>query len=234
MSNPEARSAKAKQPRRSLFRRIVRGSIRLLAACGVLLGVGMVPVNNDFSETPDGIEIWVSSNDVHAEFVLPMNQATIDWNEFLPADDFPSALESTSHVSIGWGDRGFFLQTPTWNDLKFSTATNALLLPSKTCLHVTKRSVIRPSANKRSVRLSEAQYRKLAAWIQQAFRKDGAGNVIAISGEHYDGRDAFFESHGTYHAFNTCNSWVGRGLKEAEVRVGWMTPLPKSVFAWLP
>jgi len=194
----------------------------------------MVPVNNNFVSTPNGIQIGVSSNAVHAELVMPINEAGINWNDLLPADAFPSALETATHVTIGWGDRGFFLQTPTWNDLKLSTASNALLLPSETCLHVTKRHGIQSTPSERSVRLSPEQYRKLAKWIQRAFQKDKAGHVVAIAGEHYDYRDAFFEAHGTYHAFNTCNSWVGQGLQEAGVRVGWLTPLPKSVFAWLP
>jgi len=136
-------------------------------------------------------------------------------------------------VAIGWGDRGFFLETETWDGLRFSIAANALLLPSATCLHVTMKSGVMQTANCRSVRLSQSQYERLVQFVCDNFYRDSGGNVIPV-GTSYSSNDAFFESHGTYHVLNTCNSWVGRSLNVAGVRVGWMTSLPKTVFWYLP
>jgi uncharacterized protein (TIGR02117 family) len=67
-----------------------------------------------------------------------------------------------------------------------------------------------------------------------SFRRDEDGRFQLIDGAAYGSNDAFYEAHGAYHAFNTCNCWVGRGLKAAGVRTGWFTPLPKTVSLYLP
>jgi Protein of unknown function (DUF2459) len=59
------------------------------------------------------------------------------------------------------------------------------------------------------------------------------GRFLLIEGGAYGTDDAFYYAHGSYHAFNTCNCWVGRGLKAAGVRTGWFTPLPKTVSLYM-
>ena len=123
---------------------------------GVCL-IGLIPVNNEFSESPDGVEIFVTSNAVHAEIIVPVTNATFDWRLIFPAEEFPSDVTNATHVAIGWGDRGFFLQTPTWNDVTLSTAANAAFLPSSTCVHATMVSAVSHSENSRPVRGSFLQ-----------------------------------------------------------------------------
>jgi len=217
-----------------LVRRLFRLCLRLVLAFAAIILVGLIPVNNDFRPTPDGIEVFVTSNPVHAEIVMPIESAVIDWRNRFPATCFLEDTARATHVAIGWGDRGFFLKTPTWAELKFSVAANALFLPSETCLHVTMKSSVATGPNTRPVRISERQYARLAEYIEAAFQHNANGNAAQVIGEHYSRNDAFFEAHGTYHLLNTCNSWVGRGLKQTGVSVGWMTPLPKTVFWYLP
>jgi uncharacterized protein (TIGR02117 family) len=181
-----------------------------------------------------GIEILVTSNPVHADVILPIASAAVNWRDHFPAECFAGDTQSATHVAIGWGDRGFFLQTPTWNDLKMSTAANALFWPSPTCLHVTMKSSVTTNQNTRSVRISQQQYTELVEFVIDSFRTDRNGRMRRIESAGYSWNDAFFEAHGTYHCVNTCNSWVGRALRSAGVRTGWMTPLPKTVFLYLP
>ncbi len=240
MSEPEAESVSADpestQPGRlkKLFRRIVRVGSGVLLAFAIIILIGLIPMNNAFQESPDGIEIFVTSNPVHAEIVMPIESDIINWRDQFSPDCFPDDTNHATHVAIGWGDRGFFLKTPTWAELKVSVAANALFLPSDTCLHVTMKSSVTPSENTRAVRISEQQYELLVEYMKAAFRRDETGKVLQVTGEHYSWNDAFFEAHGTYHFLNTCNSWVGRALQKTGVRVGWLTPLPKTVFWYLP
>ena len=203
-------------------------------AYAFLIVIGLIPVNRDFVPTPDGIKIFVTSNAVHAELILPIKNFVINWNEQFPQSHFRQNVSAATHVAIGWGDKGFFLETETWDDLKLSTAANALWLPSSTCLHVTMKSVVARGSNCRMVSVSETQYQNLVASINNSFQRNELGQVIIVENQSYGGNDAFYESLGTYHMLNTCNSWVGRGLKEAGVCVGWMTSLPKTVFLYLP
>ena len=222
-------------------RRLIRTSRRIgkVLLAGVLfyvgaIVIGLIPVNNGFKPTADGIEIFVVSNPVHADVVLPIVTEVIDWREFFPTSLFPSDVSGATHVAIGWGDRGFFLETPTWDDLKASTAAHALLWPSSTCLHVdfvTKSGI---GSNHRSVSISTDQYTSLTKFIQTSFLRDAEGRPSLIEGVSYYDTDAFFEAHGTYHCFNTCNCWVGGALKAAGVRVPWFSPMPKTVFMYLP
>ena len=207
--------------------------VALLMLYFLIVAVGLIPVNNNFTPADDGVEIMIISNAVHSDIVMPLRNEHFDWwSEFSP-NHFAEDTSDATHVAVGWGDAGFYIETPTWNDLKFSTAANALLWPSESCLHayVIKDEHIRPHAQ--SIRISADQYQQLVEFIQSTFERDASGSTVTIDVA-YGRTDAFFESTGRYHALNTCNSWAGRGLKTAGVRVPWITPLPNTVSLYLP
>ena len=214
---------------------------RIVKAIGVsillyllIVLVGLIPVNNDFQPDPDGVLIHVTSNAVHADVIVPVSNSIVDWRQEFPAGVFSGPISAATHVAFGWGDKGFFIETPTWNDLKVSTAANALLIPSESCMHVVFTHVDSYGQEKRSVWISHSQYEKLVEYIRASFAADETGRRISIPDSAYGDRDAFFESLGRYHALNTCNSWVGRALAAAEVRVPMLTPMPKSPMLYLP
>ena len=109
--------------------------LAVLAYIAILL-IGLIPVNNDFVPAENGVTIYVISNAVHADIIVPCENEVFNWNEPFGTTDFVGDVTGESHVAIGWGDRGFFLETQTWDDFKLSTAVNALLVPSECCLHV--------------------------------------------------------------------------------------------------
>ena len=201
---------------------------------GLAVLLGLIPVNNGFESTPEGIEIFVVSNAVHADIVIPLSTSECNWADDFSPECFPSGQLDESHLAIGWGDKGFFIDTPTWADLKLSTASQALFWPSDTCLHVQACSPADLPVGARSVKLSSAQYQRLVEYIRRSFERDAAGRVIQIEHAHYGQADAFFEAHGIYHCFNTCNCWIGDALQEAGVRTGWFTPMPKTVYWYMP
>lgn len=194
--------------------------------------VGMIPVNNGFKTAEEGVTIYIFSGPVHSDFIVPVSNSTFDWRTQFPAANFKADTSRVSYISIGWGDRGFYLDTPTWADLKLSTASRAILMPSRTVLHVTFET---PTESKecRSVKISRSQYEKLVRFILESVKMDEDGRPKRI--DHAYGRyDAFYEASGDYHAFNTCNCWVGRGLRRAGVRTAFFTPLPRTVLWYLP
>lgn len=218
---------------RRLFGRVLRFTITATGIWVLVHLVGLVPVNNNFQNSPDGVEVVVVSNEVHADLVLPIKYGEIDWLDILGNVDVGGDIDNATHVAIGWGDKGFFIETETWSDLTLSTTANALLIPSDTCLHV---NFIRSkdTQNGKRLRLAPQQYEELVAFIETTFRLSAQGEPIQIADAAYGKTDAFFEAKGRYHCLNTCNSWVGRALKAAGVRVGIYTPLPKSVYLYLP
>ncbi len=204
----------------------------LLYALFVL--IGLIPVNNGFRPADDGVEIYVVSNPVHADLVLPIANEAMNWREQFPADCFQGNTNYATHIAVGWGDKGFFIETPTWADLRASTAVNALFLPSDTCMHVSLTTEKYLGENARKVVISKEQYQALIQFIETSFQKSSSGERIQIPDTAYGKSDAFFEAEGTYFCTNTCNSWIGQGMRSAEIRTPMFTPLPKTVFLYLP
>ena len=219
---------------RRWLRRIARtfGALILLYLLIVLFG--LIPVNNGFEPPEDGIEIFVRSTAVHADLVFPISSETIDWRGQFSEDCFRGKTDFATHISIGWGDKGFFLETETWADFRLSTAAKALFWPSNCCLHVEMTRSPEHDKDARSVRISAHQYVQLVNYVLSSFETDAQGNFMQIPGEAYRRNDAFFDAKGTYHCLNTCNSWAGAGMRKVGIRTPWLSPLPKTMFLYLP
>src|SRR5205807_1732756 len=43
--------------------------------------IGLIPVNNNFEPTPDGIEVLLVSSSIHCDFVLPIQTEVINWRD---------------------------------------------------------------------------------------------------------------------------------------------------------
>ncbi|QDU19086.1 TIGR02117 family protein [Urbifossiella limnaea] len=228
-------------PRRSLRGRVGRALLRggklFVAAVALYLLaalIGLIPVNNDFAPTADGVEVTVTSTEIHADLVLPLRNATMDWRPLLPAADFAGDTGRATRVAFGWGNKEFYVDTRTYADLKAGTVFRAMFWPSPTCVHVEMWDDDSRPAGARTVRLSHDQYRRLVDHVLGTFRRDAGGRFERIHPGAYGPTDAFYHAHGSYHAFNTCNCWVGRGLQAAGVRAGWFTPLPRTVSLYMP
>ncbi len=227
---------------RKCAKRLCYFLLAIIGIYGVAILIGMFPVNGEFAETENGIEIFVFSGAFHSDLILPIENSIVEWGGRFSTDDFKSPAPWATHMAFGWGDKDFYINTPSWTDLKLSTATHALLMPSDTVMHVTycSRPTVQDASNPdgdestRSVTISEEQYDRLVAFINKSFQQDSKGEIQPIAGKYYGSTDAFYKGAGTYHAFRTCNCWVGNGLQAAGIKTGWFTPLPKTVFYYLP
>jgi uncharacterized protein (TIGR02117 family) len=199
------------------------------------LGLAFIPVNAGFVDAADGVELFLVSNGVHVDFLVPVKSTVEDWSQKLPRKDFRGVDESFSGLLLGWGNRGFYLETPTWSDLKVSTALHAIFLPSASVVHaqyVDWHPV--GDAYSRKVRISESAYRDLCAYLEASFQKDANGKFLLIPNKGYGDADNFYEGVGSYHAFNTCNLWTNRGLKQIGVRTALWSPFAGGILRQLP
>jgi len=224
-----------KSIRTTIFRwgqRLLKWAFYGAVAFASVLLVGLIPVNNDFKPEKNGVTLYIVSNAVHADIIVPKTTGVVDWTAKFPPTMFSGDVAAETHVAFGWGDKGFFLETETWNDFKLSVAAKAILLPSSSCVHV---GFTRPQhySDSVSVTISEKQYQSLVDFIDQTFQRDQASQYIQIANRSYSDNDAFFEAKGRYHVLNTCNSWVGRALRSAGVKVPWLSPLPNSPTLYL-
>jgi len=191
--------------------------------------LGLIPANAQWTPPATGIEIFVRSNGIHTDFVVPARTTAADWTEFAP----PPArvvVAAASHVAFGWGEKGFYIDTPTWEDLTLATAANAVLLPSGTAVHVTY-YYGPPEESDRCCRLvvRKSEYRRLVDYLRRSFALDGDGKPLPIPGASYYDSDTFYEGVGSYHLFNTCNDWTNSGLKAMGVRAAMWAPFDHAI-----
>lgn len=205
-----------------------------LAYFTAALVLGLVPANPGWREPPEGegVTIFLRTNGVHTWITMPKVTAEMDWRPFAPPEHLGDPRYGwSSHVAIGYGNRNFYLETPTWGDLTLHNALSAGFGRGSSLLHVEHIHDPVPGANQRPIRLSSGQYRRLSRFIQASFRPGPDGRLVPLLGRGYAEWDMFYEARGTYNLFLTCNEWTGRALRAAGVRIGLWTPLEPSVMS---
>jgi uncharacterized protein (TIGR02117 family) len=211
------------------------GGVLTLYACFLLLG--FVPVNRDHQPPPEGerVRVFVRSNEIHTDLVLPAcdDASACDWRELFPPEHFRGDVRNHKYVAIGWGNRAFYIETPRWTDLRLSTAVRALF-PDQGVLHAEYLYDVAAGEHFHELQLSRDEYRQLTEFVRSSIGElDGEGYAKQASTKSYSSCDRFYTSTGSYHAFNTCNQWTGRGLKAAGQPTGIWTPLRPQVLCWL-
>lgn len=193
------------------------------------LALGAIPVNSSFVESPGGVSIYVRTNGVHAELILPTREAGVDWSIAHPPSDMRAVSKPLNWVAFGWGDRGFFASTPTWSDLHIATALSALSGTGPGAMHV--EYVNSPLSYKtQEIKVSRDQYLRLAAHIRSSFARDAAGQPLRANVPGYFAYDAFYEASLRYRPWFTCNDWVRSALTEAGVRAPMWSPFDIALF----
>lgn len=220
-------------------RRIARVGARGLLALAALpllyllaaLLLGAIPANASWRPAgADGVTIFLRTNGVHTWIVMPKVTPEMDWRPFAPGEHLADPHYGYGdHVAIGYGNRDFYLNTPTWADLDAGTAITAAAGFGPALVHVDHDHRPMPNDWQRPLRISRDQYRRLAAHIRGSFRLDDAGRTVPLLGRGYRGWDMFYESDGGYDLLLTCNEWTGRALRAAGIRTGLWTPFSQSI-----
>ena len=196
-----------------------------------------IPRNRDWRElapdNPAAVTIYVETNGVHTALVLPKYTPQKDWSETFPLRDLGNPARPYTHVSVSWGERRVFLETPTWADLSPLTVLHIVGVGGEGLLHVAH--YVRPAAadDIRPLRLSAAQYAVVIRRIEAMLPPDAIGEPR----RHYRGYgdyDAFYDARGRYTAANTCNQWTSDTLAAAGVKTGLWTPFAGGVMKWVP
>lgn len=198
-----------------------------------LILFGIFPVNAGWREAERGVKIFVNTNGVHTGIGMPIVNEVMDWRPYVPAEHLRTRLRA-DYIIVGYGHRDFYLNTPSWAELSLGTAANAALGLGPTLLHVDHVRAPGEGSEQRALTLSPAEYRRLVDYIRRRFRLDEAGRTVPVPGRGYTDFDAFYEAHGGYSAWLTCNEWTGRALRAAGVRTGMWTPVEQSVMWRLP
>ena len=208
----------------------------LLAPCAVYLlcalVLGAIPRNAEFTEAPSGVQVYVRTNGVHADLLVPTRHGAVDWRAEFPPAQLGASPTASDWIAFGWGDQRFMLETPTWSDLRVGTALAAISGRGPGAMHVEYLET--PLAYEATrVQLSNDQYARLVAYIRASFARDAADSVQKLDAPGYFGRDAFYQAVPRYSAVLTCNEWTRRSLEEAGVRTPAWSPFDAAIFAQL-
>ncbi|MCS6986997.1 MAG: DUF2459 domain-containing protein [Sphingomonadaceae bacterium] len=179
----------------------------------------LVPDNPGWRPAPRGVEIRLDHSPVHTWLVLPMAAAGHDWRTRIPVPD-----TRAPRLAFSWGERDFFLHTPSWAEVDWRRALRAVVGRRPSLVHV---EALGPEATGRPIRLSPQAYRRLAAWIEAEI---APGPPLPGYGPY----DLFLPGRSRYSGLRTCNQWIRDALAHAGVTVGLWTPLPQGLIWRFP
>jgi uncharacterized protein (TIGR02117 family) len=189
-----------------------------------------ITTNDDFVEEQDGVEVFLISNGVHADICLPLDSNTIFWSKYFDEKDFATLKNKAKFISFGWGDKGFFLDTPTWADLTAKTAIKALFIPSSAALHVSYLSDNpKLSETTKSFKINKAALKKMEQYIISYIQLKNNSPILIDCCRYPNVHDNFYEAKGKYHLFRTCNVWTNQVIKEAGVKTSIWSPFESSI-----
>lgn len=197
----------------------------------LLMGCTLIPRHASFRPTPDGVPIYVVSNGMHTDVVLPLREPRTgqDWLRRLGQPQWQARFGQYEYVAFGWGNERFYLESYEGKFPRAGTVLRALL-PGATLMHVEfYRHGLRPGPRVVPLRISVAQYQRLTHYVEQSFAPDPAGRWTLRNAAGYSPEDFFFYGRGRYHALRTCNDWTNQALSYAGIRAALKAPLAASV-----
>lgn len=205
------------------------GVVFLYIILGLL--IPYIPVNAEKTDEPKTIELYILTNGVHTDLVVPVKTKYVDWSEKLPFENTKGKQTDFNYISFGWGDKGFYLDTPTWAQLKPSTAFKAAFWLGESAMHCTYYKKMQLGDDCKKMMITEQQYQNLIKFIDDRFDKDVSGKYILIKTDAVYGKDdAFYDAKGSYNFTYTCNTWANNGLKAAGQKAALWTPTDFGIF----
>lgn len=197
---------------------------------GVIWCLSRMSVNEQTSDTKE-VSIYIMSNGVHTDLVLPVRNQDMDWSKEIPFTNTSANDSTATYIAFGWGDKGFYLETPSWGDLKFSTAFKALFGLSNSAIHTTYYHQLKEGRACKKIEISRENYKKIVAFVKSGFQKDAKGQMIHIpTNAVYGKNDAFYEAIGSYSFYYTCNTWTNDGLKAGNQKASRWTLFDAGIF----
>lgn len=182
----------------------------------------VIPVNSNAAKQGD-ITIYINSNGVHTDIVVPVKDNIKDWTTIIPFSHTKAKDSLVQYIAFGWGDRAFYLETPQWSDLKTSTAFNATFHLGTSAMHTRFYSELQEDEECIKLKISKSDYKKLITYIENSFAYSENKQVKWIANRSYNNNDAFYEAKGKYSLFYTCNTWANNALKAANQKAALWT-----------
>lgn len=171
-------------------------------------------VNENYIQTEDGFhQIYFIKQNWHTAIVFKTNE--LDSNLFIEFNSF----SEFNLIDIGWGDEEFY-QYPGFDS---GLAFKALFYATPSALRVEGLNLKESEYFNLSevvieLEITKDQLKSMCDFINRSFLLDHNNNSIILS-KQAEGKIIFYKATGSYHLFNTCNTWLANGLKEAGIQI---------------
>lgn len=188
------------------MKRLISALTWLLTA-GLLAACAATPPPQPVDHAPPTRAVHVVGDSWHTSIVIARSEIVA--TGLVPeAGDFPSA----AFVKFGWGDRVYYPARTK----SIGMTLNAALWPSPAVMHVAGLdrvpAPIPASQTVVRVALTEAGFQRLVRAIAGEFERPGGARAKPVSRGLYPDSH-FYDAHGGFHLFNTCNTWTARMLR---------------------
>ena len=213
---------------RKFLRRLVMAlaAIAMVVALGTLLPRPLFPVEAD--DALPTRRVLLLSNPIHTDIAIPIDAGVLARFSSLVRSGIQADLPQARYLVFGWGGREFYLNTPTWSELKAGPLIKGLTL-DRSVMHVDVNGAIDEDLPfVTAFDLTEAEFGRMLDFIALSFEQ-GPDGPIKIPDFAYGQYDGFFEANGGFTALLGCNTWTARALREAGLRTGWWNPLPQTL-----
>lgn len=201
---------------KKLFKWVLYLLIPIIAYLIIALTLSAITINRTEKNIDNPKTVYLNTNGVHLNIILPISEIDTQLLDGLVYN------KDEKYFSFGWGDKNFYINTPTWADLTFKNAFKALFLKTPTLMHVTRYK--KTYSDWIPIRISEIELTKLNNYILKSFKTDDSGNKILLEGVNYSDFDAFYKAKGSYSALKTSNTWVNSAFKESGLKSSFWTP----------
>lgn len=183
------------------------------------------------SDTKEEIPIYILTNGVHTDIVVPTRSELKDWSQTVKFSNTQSGDTTYQYLAMGWGDKGFYLETPEWSDLKASVAFNAMFGLGASAMHATYYRGMEEDESCKKIMIGKDQYARLITYLDDSFQKKEGDHYLPIKTHaNYGKSDAFYEANGRYNLFNTCNTWANYALKACGQKCCLWTAFDTGIF----
>lgn len=204
----------------------VLGTVIVILAAGCIIPRPLFQ-SNTAGET--SAEILVITNPIHTDIAIPATPETLAKFSFLADSGMPVDNPNVQWIMLGWGGRAFYLETPTWADVKFIPALKGLTADAST-LHIDLLGEVdRTNPNVTSFKITKAGLAAMRQEMLATFEHDTNDRPELIAGKSYGEYDRFYEAKGTFNALVGCNTWAAKMLRYAGLQTGWWNPFPQSL-----
>jgi uncharacterized protein (TIGR02117 family) len=183
--------------------RIVLLFVSLLGACAAN---PLNPETNDVCEILESRAFYIVNHGLHTGIVVKRK----DLLEVVPS--LINDWDSGEYLEVGWGDEKFYRAPNATAGL----AIQAMLWPTASVLHLVailespQRSF--PKLEILEISVPDSGYQKLLEYIADTFERTSDDHITRLGPGLY-GNSYFYKATGSFHTFNTCNTWVARAIE---------------------